>query len=555
MASKISTLEQLEGDATAWRLDLRIVVKRRATGEVLGEVGGVYDRVRGCYLEGERAERGKVFWVNEAQALGEVGGTLEDGPISKILQWIEARRSGSPRVIELVLDGARGSGKSHLGVLAVFLIAVAFPGARCLLISPANTRREELATIVRDWIPRAWRAWQERDLRYTLPNGSTVTYVGADDEDALKQGGFEVALLNEAQLVTSTAYVNTIGGVRNVSGRPKGLLILAMNYAAKERGEWTNDHLDKIEAGGINAIRCRLDPKLNENIEAGVVDEIDQAARSVRPDLADLDSLGIRKRLGDYATPAFKPHRVEFGGHVGAPPAGWRDVTRDVTAERTGTRDGFALVVGADFQRRPGCVATVMRLFERPSDRKLVYFVEHCIVAGDNEDDLCRRLCEYLETRSLGPRDVLVVADSSGRWQDAQHRQNAKPSHEIMREWYFTVVAPRKVKARGGFGNKNPEVEESLAQFYDLCTDGRFLVSDPTLTPSTEFLVEAHRRCKIKKRGGTIRLDDRAPGYSHPVDCDRYVTWYFEPRRGPAAEPADRSADAALRRVKILTRQ
>jgi hypothetical protein len=194
MASKISTLEQLEGDATAWRLDLRIVVKRRATGEVLGEVGGVYDRVRGCYLEGERAERGKVFWVNEAQALGEVGGMLEDGPISKILQWIEARRSGSPRVIELVLDGARGSGKSHLGVLAVFLIAVAFPGARCLLISPANTRREELATIVRDWIPRAWRAWQERDLRYTLPNGSTVTYVGADDEDAREAKKLKVAL-------------------------------------------------------------------------------------------------------------------------------------------------------------------------------------------------------------------------------------------------------------------------------------------------------------------------------------------------------------------------
>lgn len=538
--SKAADLARIDADVGSKVVPLRIVVKRKKTGEKLFEVGGLWDRVEGRYLE-EGTKKCKVIWLNEAQCLGVPGNRLQEGPAFALKTWIDARREGKPRIVELVLDGGRGSGKSHLAVLAVFIIAVAFPDARCFLVSPANTRRGELQRIVRDWIPAQWRAWSERDLTYTLPNGSSISYIGADDENALKQGGYEVALLNEAQLVTSDAYSMVAGGVRNVSGRPKGLLILAHNYASKERGEWTNDHLDKIEAGLINARHHKLDPKLNDSIEAGVVDDVDGLIRSVRPDLADLDSLGIRKRLGDFATPAFKPFLVKDKGHVGSPPtkiigidgqtkAGWVDVTRRETAKRTGTQNGFPICVIMDFQRRPGCVATLGRLYER-EDGKIVYHATKAIVAGDNEDDLCRRVDEYLETLGLTARDALAICDSTGRFQNAAHTQNTKPSHDIVREWQFTVVAPRKVKKSGKLGNANPDVEDSLAQFYDICTDDRFLVAEGE---DTEWLVECLRRCKIKKRGGTIRLDDSKPGYSHLVDTARYWTWFFEPKRGPA---------------------
>src|SRR5690348_141450 len=126
-------LAQLESDVTSRVVDLRAVVKRRSTGEVLFAVGGRWDRADHCYLD-EPCKRGKVFLLNEAQieAARAVGA------------WIEARRTNQQRPVELVFEGARGSGKTHVGVLAVFWIAIAFPGARCWLVPPANTRRREI---------------------------------------------------------------------------------------------------------------------------------------------------------------------------------------------------------------------------------------------------------------------------------------------------------------------------------------------------------------------------------------------------------------------------
>lgn len=555
---KRDPLAQLEQDLTARVVDLRCVVKRRETGETLFAVGGRWDRVDKCYLD-EPAKRGKVLWLNESQVIGEVGRRVEDGPAWSIKTWIEARRDGLKRVVEIDLDGARGSGKTHLAVLAVWIIAIAFPEAECWLVSPANTRRGEIARIVNDHIPRAWKTgWSERDLCYVLPNDSVVRYLGADDEDGLKRGGYEVALLNEAQLMTSQAYANAAAGVRNLSGRPKGLLLLAYNYASKERGEWTNDHLDKIEAATINAHHHKLDPRLNRSIETDVVDDVDGLIRSVRPDLADIDSLGIRKRLGEYATPAFKPYPVAKGGHVGGPPRaitridgrelGWPDVTRERTAAKTGVKGGFPIIVSMDFQRRPGCVASFWRIYLREDGRD-VYHSFKAIVAGDNEDDLCQRCDDYLGELGLTTREALAVCDSTGRFQGADRSPNTKYSHDIVREYYFTVVAPRRARRSGkGFINDNPLVEESLAQFYDLCTDNCVLIAEGE---ASEWHVECHRRCKIKKRGATIRLDDRPPGYSHLVDTSRYVIWYFEPRRGPKPTPQkfDRETYEEIRAV------
>jgi len=555
-ATKTDKLGKLDADVSSRVVDLRIVVKRRKTGEKLFEVGGRWDRAEERFLD-EPCKRGKILYLNEAQCFGEdVVARIEDGPALALKAWIEARRAGDPRVIELVFDGSRGSGKTHLSVLAVFIIAVAFPGARCWLVSPANTRRPELEKIVRDHIPREWRAWSARDLTVTLPNGSTITYLGAEDEDALKQGGFEVALLNEAQLMTKTAFVNAVGGVRNVGGRPTGLLILAHNYADKVRGEWTNDHLDAIEAGTLNAKHFKLDPTLNEIVEEGARDDAQRAASSVDKDKAELDYSGVRKRLGEFAAPAFKPYLLEQGGHIGNPPtrivgldgkvrAGWTDVTIEVTSKKTETQ-GYPIVFGADFQRRPGCVATAFKLWRR-EDGKIVYHAQWHVVAGDNEDDLSRRMDEYLATLGLTARDALVVADSTGRHQNASHSSLTKPSHAILREWHFHVVAPKRMKVSGGFGIGNPDVEDSLPQFYDVCTENRFIV-----TPEAPWLSESLRRCKTKKRGGTIRLDDSKPGYSHGVDTCRYVTWYFEPRRGPVAAPVDKKFNNELRSIRVF---
>jgi hypothetical protein len=513
-------LGKLEHDLDALVVNLRAVVKRRKTGEKLFEVGAPWHRGEGLYLE--RTDSCKVIEINEAQ--------LE--PARAIREWIEARREGRPRRIALTFEGARGSGKTHVGLLAVWLIAIAFPGARCWLVSPANTRRDELDAITHRTIPIHWRrAWSQRDFTYTLPNGSTVVYIGADDEDALKQGGYEVCLLNEAQLMTVRAYVNAAAGIRNRDERPKGLLLLAMNYSTKPRGDWTDELLDNIDAGKVNAQRFVMDPALNQSIEADTKDEVDRLSRAASPELADVDAQGKRRRFDDLAAPAFKWAARELGGHVGEPPQiGWRNVTREATAKRSGNPKGYAAVCAADFQQRPGCVGVWFQIYER-EDGKRVYVAEKFIGADGNEDDLARRIAEYAASQGLDARDVLIVADSTGRHQNAA-RTGSKPSHAILREWFFDVYSPQRIKVSGGFGISNPDVPDSLAQFADVCDENRLLV-----LPSEEWLITSLRKCKTKKRGYSLRLDDAKPGYSHAVDCCRYATWYFEPKRGPVKKP------------------
>jgi len=193
----------------------------------------------------------------------------------------------------------------------------------------------------------------------------------------------------------------------------------------------------------------------------------------------------------------------------------------------------------------------VWRLYERP-DNLLVYFCEKLIVADDNEDDLGRRLDSYLGSIGIDARDALVIADSTGAHQNAARQRSSKFSHEILRDWYFTVLSPERAKMTNsvtGVG-RNPDVDDSLAQFYDICAADRVLVD-----PDAEWMVESLRRCKVKKRGGSLRLDDSKPGYSHQVDTARYVTWFFEPKRGPKPDSSfDNEAFEALAEVRLFQR-
>lgn len=517
----------LEQDASERLVDLRLVFLRALDNEFLFEVGGQWDTVDEAFVTPRC--RCKVFRVNEAQvesarAFGE---------------WISARREGRARAAEIVLEGGRGSGKSVEAVMMVFAIAIAIPDSRCFLVSTANTRRGELERIVRDHIPRQWRAWSQLDLTYKLPNGSTVTYLGADDEDALRQGGYEVALANELQLFTPTAYATLVAGIRNVSQRPKGLLVAAMNPATKDRGQWTNDHLDKIDAGELNARRFKLEPKLNQFLERGVVDDVDSLIRSVDAGLADADALGIRRRLGEIAVPAFQPTTIDKGGHIGTPFDGWPDVTRTVTATKTKVDGGFTEAVGTDFQVRPHCCGLAVRFYRR-GDGKLVYHPFNVILAEGREDDLAEAMLD----KGHEAKSALAIADSSGAYQNVQRVRNGIYSHDILREYGFTVVAPvKKRDPRGTTGvGRNPDLEDSLAQLYNVCTEGRLIVH-----PKCAWLIESLRRCKVK-RGASVKMDDAKPGYSHIVDCLRYVIWWAEPPRAVAPAPPSFSGKVSVKR-------
>lgn len=541
---RLKDLEYLLDDEKRYT-DLYLRFRRKKTGEKLGHVGGRWDRHLDRY-DG-KPETCAVLTVNEAQ----LDERCQSGsPLAALLRYLDNRQRQAPRPAEMVFDGARASGKTRFGLYTVEAIAVAIPRSVCWIVLTANTRRDELDIMIRETIPESWRRWSARDLTYHLVNGSTIRYVSSDDEDTLKQGGFEVALMNEAQLQPEIAYGYLAASIRNVSGRPRGLLILATNYAQKVRGEWLERHLDAIEAGDLDGDveRFTLDPTLNQFIERGTVDVSDRLIRSASPDMADVDARGIRRPIGVMAAPDFRnypsartivdqatgrPRR----GHVGAPPPTpevgrplWTDVTREVTKALCGT--AFPYYAGADFQGFPGCIAVVGKVYRR-EDGRLVYHVLRELPVDRFEDDLAQRLLGY-----YGRDEVLIIGDSTGATQGADRTQTGdsrRTSFAILREWRLTVIPvtlpvdPRTAKGEAG---RNPDLHDSLAQLSDVLRDDRLLVS-----PDCPWTSQSLQRCKIKRLSmGRIRLDDRKPGYSHAVDCVRYPIWRFEPLRGPEEE-------------------
>jgi len=512
-------------------LDLCVQWRRKKTKELIFEVGGRWDRAGACF-DG-KSDRCKIHWITEAQVeAADAFGT-----------WIDARRRNAKRLNEICLDGGWGSGKTHVATLAAWCIAIEFPESRCWMVPPVTTQRWEIDNIVKDWIPSSWRLWEKAALSYTLPNRSSLVYIGAERDEKLSQGGAEVVFLNEMQAMTDRAYAHGAKSIRNVSGRPKGLLIVAMNPAVKERGQWTEDHLEKLDSHSLNGRRIIMDPALNSIVEEGTADEIDAMVASVRPDLAAAGR-GVHRRLGELAAPAFKPVPVAVGGHIGKPPEiGWFDATRQISSRLTGREQGYPDLVGCDFQMRPHCAGQPVRVYRR-EDNKQVYYAYSTILSDGNEDDLAEKVIEA----GFDPADALAVADASGAWQNTQRKRTGIYSHDILREHGFSVVAPATVKSKKSRFFKNPDLDNSLAVLFDVCTEGRLLVD-----PDCEWLIEALRRCKVKRMSGRNRLNDEGKGYAHVLDCLRYVIWYCEPRRRPMKPQFDAATFDRLSGVRILS--
>lgn len=534
-------------------VDLGFELRREVTGEPLFTIGGRWELARQRFVGAPL--RPHVQHLKESQfdaalalaaymhaRLAEVGAESliqfpAGGDVAKEIARRDLARVGRP--IFILFEGDRGSGKTHLCVLFQLMLAAALPKSRLWLIPHALPRRDELKIIVEEVCPAAWFDWTERDLTWQFINGSTIQCVTGDDDDAARAGGVECAAQNEAHLQRCGVYTTAQAAVRNVRGRPPGVLALAFNPPLKERGEWTIDLIEGVVQGKANGWHFHMDARRNSLLKPKLLDDIETAIRLVDPRAADADSRGIQQRIGIIAMPGFcawprektvvdrdgKPHN----GHVGRPPKiGWNEVTAAATRARLGAlapERGYPNVLGADFQMRPGCRATSFKLYER-TDKRRVYYAERAILAGGGEEDLAEKIIDA----GYAPAETLIVADSSGAWFGAE-RKPEKYSHNVLREYGFAVVVPAHgraaTKSKTGIP-RNPDVEDNLMQLLELCEDDRFLVS-----PDEEWLIECCRKCRLVWDSGRVRLDDAEPGYSHLVDTVRYVPAFFEPKRGP----------------------
>lgn len=528
-ASTNLRLSELEGFSDDQYVDVCLVFRRRLTGEKLLEVGGRWDRINRCYV-GE-ARRRHVVLVNEAQL----------DLCAALRSYLEKRLRGLDREVLQFAGVKRGGGKTHWFVLALAAIAIALPGAVTWAVSPTHQKRDEIDRILRSQLPPAlgWWIWKgQPDFRFTYITGSILRLLSGEIPETVKQGGFEAALINEAQDQARSVYSMAQPGVRNVEGRPAGILFIAANPPLRVRGEWVNELAEKLMAGEVDGRYFDVKPEDNASIEQAAQDKASRNVEAIDPRAAMTDLGGQWLPVGDRAFPLWRSREKDYeGASIGLPPGlvrlpslvghlpdlGYTDITvqalREIGIYRSSDRAPYEWVIIADFQGRPHMAATVGKVFRGPDGKRHYWIAEEVIVKGDEHD-----LSDALEEAGYSPDTAAIVGDASGDWQSGKDRRRRLPSWDVLKSHRWLLVGPRDKIREGSKHPSNPPVDRSLTEVYVVMRESRLLVD-----PGCTWAITALEKCPLKKDGQRVVIPSTGD-FSHVCDTVRYFIHRFEPK-------------------------
>lgn len=543
---------------------------RAHDGEVLFVVGGRWDHIGHCYVEGECAPRVVKLKKSQSAAGKAIG------------EYIRKRLAhDDSRVALLLFIGNRGGGKTHLLAVLLVAIALALPRSYQIGVSITAKQNRELRAAIGKVAPPEWVAGDVVDLRdphTDLVTGSTLMWHTAKNWKALRQAllPFEHIAINEGQDQREEVFANAIGAIRE-----GGVLTVAANPPSEGAGDWVAILFQQLDAGNRDGAAFILDAADNDAVSAPMLGKIERLLRAVSPSRADADSLGIIKLSGDIAYPGFtRRPRVEdsagrwIEGHIGDPPAevvsidgkqiaNWVDVTRQETAKATGASAGFDYVGGSDFQTDPGNCAAIGKLYRTPAG-DLVLHVRECVVSAGVEEDLTRAL----NARGYypGPVDyegkpaasLVLVGDATGARQNAEHRKRDPYSYTRLRADGWTVIPPYMHRnQKRELTPMNPLVLDSRKQMKAVFVTGAILISPRCAEAEPPFpsLIESLARAKVTAGGHFEKA--RHDHFTHLPDAVRYLAWRFLPRKAPAPAPGpsfNHAAFDALRKIRVLGR-
>ncbi len=207
------------------------------------------------------------------------------------------------------------------------------------------------------------------------------------------------------------------------------------------------------------------------------------------------------------------------------------DVTRELAATLMGSARGADVVIGCDFQKHPGCVGDVGRLF-RTRDGRIVLYLDRVVSCEGQEDAFSQALVDagytgngYRPDGSTGPI-ALLIGDATGDRQNAAHHNWKPPSYHAMKAngW---VIRPPMPHHRTGVP-WNPDVFASIDQMFVLFQRREILLSPQCkiATPGFPSAVDSFRNA-LKSYNGKLRRGDV---FQHACDGVRYLAWRFLPR-------------------------
>lgn len=436
--------------------------------------------------------------------------------------------------VGLLLDDRRG-GKSFVCTLFILCAAVDVPmvnGTPCELwiVCQSHPARDEIDEIIRGILPSSWAKYRELPKRvWTFVSGAKVHMKTTDDPESLRVGRVDWGFFNEAALMPESAYDITLRGTQDRGG----CVLLASNRPRRSKGRWVIRLWEGAEKdardGLVPAVKLlRVPPSLNTAIDheakAGIARAI-LYAKDV-DDESQLDEGLILEAGQKLLAPPW-----EDAQHIRPlPTVGVMDVTADVTRRLYGR--SFPFLAGADFQAQ--CAAAVFRLLA-PSGRP-DEFAMWCVAAifltdrdnGDEDD-----LADALIAGGFTGDKVLLIGDSSGRWQSGRHDLGLV-SFNCLKRRGFEITGPTRKKTETAQYPKNPDVEASLMRLRKWIAGGRFYVST---NPEAGKMALAAKRCDAYlDRYGNLRPRGR---WAHLVDCARYPQWWLTERLAATVAPAD----------------
>lgn len=496
-------LERREDSETRY-VDMELGV-RASDGSWLG-YGGRWDRVDRRYVGA--AEHGRIETLIPSQ----------DEIWTEYAEWLRRRVTGDwasyERPYTLMWRGGRRAGKSRAGLDALLAFAVAVPGSIVWAVAAKDKELDELRDVLRAHVPAEWARFHRASDELRFANGTVIRLLSGYKADNLKQGRCDLCLVNEAQKVDRKVWVQARGAVADTGG----LVILACNPPDNPRGIWVQRLEERVEAGGAPTVRARfVDNQRNTAIDGG-------ALEALRAELGETDHKTYRREvLGEYV-PLDDTVISSFSceSNVREVPDDWTDVTREwcrIWANRSADT-----LVGCDFDLSPGCQGAVIRLYLDPGENLVRAVQVDEVENADGEGGLAESLIglPYLELPGapdretlLDPDQTLLVADATGRTQEAGRHEKGASSWGFLRAAGFRPVGPQHPKGKG-----NPGTADRYSLHNLLChsTAGarRFLVR-----PSCTWAIESLREYPMRN-GRPARHDDHA----HHVDAQGYALWY-----------------------------
>lgn len=551
MSSKAVSLSELEGaaDDSGRYVDFRLIVRRKKTGEDILDVGGRWDRVAQDWA-GD-ADRAHVVYIHEGQV----------EPARALAAWLRKRIAGESREIFHFLGPQRGGGKTHWCLIATTAISIALKGSLCWAVSPTHPRRFELEKIFRGQFPKklGWWLWKgQPDFVLTFANGSVLRLLSGEIPNTVRQGGVEVIFLNELQDMDRKVFSLGLPAVRNIEGRPAGIMLCASNSPERARGDFVNEIADKVSSKELEGgLIFNIDPKLNTSLEHRQTDVATKWVEAIDPSIAKASFSTEWLPVGDRAFPMWRARDkfldgAQRRGLVGElPDLGYTDVTAEMlrkvgiyhSSER---REPYEHIIACDFQGRPHMAAVAGRIYRRPDGRTL-YFIRHIFITKGDEVDLSDSI---VDSGLYSPWNAGMIGDASGEWQSGKDRKRNLPSFDALKSQSWNIVPPREKQRAESKYASNPPIDISLGQMFAVMRDDRLLVH-----PDCAWLIEALEKCPLKREGAKPKIPATG-GYSHITDCVRYFVYRFEEqaKAPPAAPPARGSWHSASkpRGIRIL---